>query len=164
MSVPPQSFRTAMGCFATGIAVVTVCPSGDVPVGITVNSVTSVSLEPPLVLFCIARSSRRYREVVGCREFVLNFLAENQRDISDRFAGPAVEQPWQDLAGHSTLAGTPILSGTLAHLVCSLEALQEGGDHVIVIGRVGGLDWRPVGRPLLYFRGRYAGLEAATLA
>ena len=160
MSIDPRSFRNALGCFATGIAVVTVRPDGEgEPFGITVNSVASVSLEPPLVLFCLARASRRYREVAACREFVINILAEEQREHSGRFASPATQEQWRTVAADLTAAGTPVLAGSLAHLVCALEAVHDGGDHGIVVGRVVELDWRPEGRPLLYIRGRYGRLE-----
>ncbi|MEI6557477.1 MAG: flavin reductase family protein [Rhodospirillaceae bacterium] len=160
MSIDPRSFRNALGCFATGIAVVTVRPEGgDGPFGITVNSVASVSLEPPLVLFCLARASRHYQEVTACREFVLNILAEDQRDASSRFASPATQGQWREVAADLTAAGTPVLAGALAHLVCLRETVHDGGDHGIVVGRVVELDWRPEGRPLLYVRGRYGRLE-----
>ena len=160
MSIDPRSFRNALGCFATGVAVVTVRPDGEGgPFGITVNSVASVSLEPPLVLFCLARASRHYREITACREFVINVLAEDQRGHSARFANPATQQQWQAVAADVTAAGTPVLAGALATLVCTLEAVYDGGDHGIVLGRVSELDWRPEGRPLLYIRGRYGRLE-----
>ncbi len=162
MSIDPRTFRSALGCFATGIAVVTVCPEGEEPFGITVNSLASVSLEPPLVLFCLARSSRKYQAVVACREFAVTILAENQRDHSARFATSDAQHPWRDIAADITEAGTPVLAGGLAHLVCSREAVHDGGDHAIVVGRVRELDWRSEGLPLLYFRGRYARLEEGT--
>ena len=160
MAIDQRSFRNALGCFATGIAVVTVFDQGeDGPFGITVNSVASVSLEPPLVLFCLARASRHYARVVGCREFVVNILAEDQRRYSAHFATPATQHQWREVAADLTAAGTPVLAGSLAHLVCRLEAVHDGGDHGIVVGRVIELDWRPEGRPLLYCRGRYGRLE-----
>ena len=160
MSIDPGSFRNALGCFATGIAVATLRPEGgDAPFGITVNSVASVSLEPPLVLFCLARASRHYQAVAACREFVLNILAEDQRQLSAHFASSTSQSQWQGVPADVTAAGTPVLAGTLTHLVCSLEAVHDGGDHGIVVGRVTALDWRPEGRPLLYIRGRYGRLE-----
>ena len=160
MSIDPRSFRNALGCFATGIAVVTVRPEGEGgPFGLTVNSVASVSLEPPLVLFCLARASRHYQRIVTCREFAINILAEDQREHSARFANPATQEQWQEVAAELTAAGTPVLAGALATLVCSLEAVHDGGDHGIVVGRVKELDWRSEGRPLLYIRGRYGRLE-----
>ena len=159
MTIDPRSFRNALGCFATGIAVVTVRPEGGEAVGITVNSVASVSLAPPLVLFCLSTVSNHYRTVTGCREFVLTILAEDQRAYSARFATPATQSAWDQVPADVTAAGTPVPAGGLAHLVCSLEAVHDGGDHSIIVGRVRELDWRPEGRPLLYFRGRYGRLE-----
>jgi len=160
MSIDPRSFRNALGCFATGVAVVTVRPEGaGEPFGITVNSVASVSLEPPLVLFCLARASRHYQRVVTCREFVINVLAEDQREHSAHFASSATQEQWRAVAADVTAAGTPVLAGALATLVCLPEAVHDGGDHGIVLGRVTELDWRPEGRPLLYIRGRYGRLE-----
>ena len=160
MSIDPRSFRNALGCFATGIAVVTVCPeTGEAAFGITVNSVASVSLEPPLVLFCLAHGARHYRRVAACREFVINILAEEQRAHSGHFATSATQESWAGIAADLTAAGTPVLAGALATLVCSLEAVHPGGDHGIVVGRVKELTWRPEGRPLVYIRGRYGRLE-----
>ncbi len=166
MSIDPRRFRNAIGCFATGIAVVTFCPEGQEkgaegsgPFGITVNSVTSVSLEPPLVLFCLARASRYYADVMACREFVINILAEGQQDLSARFASSATQGQWREVAAGVTAAGAPVLAGALAAITCSREVIHDGGDHGIVIGRVTALDWRPEGAPLLYYRGRYVRLD-----
>ena len=159
MSFDVKTFRRALGCFATGITVVTAVGQERGPgFGITINSFTSLSLDPPLVLFCLGRNSLLYEGFTTVAEFAINVLAEDQGPLSMHFSNPTTQRSWQAIGATATAAGTPLLDGCTAHLVCSPEAIHDGGDHVIVVGRVQSLDWQPEGRPLLYFRGRYGRL------
>lgn len=159
MSFSSLEFRAALGQFATGVAVVTCPGDGQGPVGITINSLTSVSLEPPLVLWCLDKASDRERVLTTCTSFVVNVLSKSQEALSARFA--AVGQ--HDFSGIEFTAaetGAPILPGTLAHLECSVTARHEGGDHWIIVGHVDRLQTNG-GDPLLYFGGGYRGLQNA---
>lgn len=159
MSFDVKTFRRALGCFATGITVVTAAAGdGADPFGVTINSFTSVSLEPPLVLFCLGRTSRLYPGLTTVPAFAINVLAEDQGPLSIHFATSGNQRQWTGVGAGRHDDGTPLLNGCLAHLYCTTEAIHEGGDHVIVVGRVRSLDWRAEGQPLLYVRGRYGRL------
>ncbi len=157
MSFDVKTFRRALGCFATGITVITVAAGddGSEPLGVTINSFASVSLEPPLVLFCLGRASRVYRGFTTGRAFAVNVLAEDQGPLSMHFASSDQQRRWIGVAISRHEDGIPLLAGCLAHLHCATEAIHHGGDHAIVVGRVLSLDWRADGHPLLYVRGRY---------
>lgn len=155
MSLDTREFRNALGCFATGIVVVTAGPPGRER-AITVNSFTSVSLDPPLILWCIAKASRRYDVFTTADAFTVSVLGEEGRGISDAIAGSADG----DLGGVATepcRTGAPAIAGALAAFSCHREALHDGGDHVIIVGRVEALRFRD-GAPLVFFRGRYGTL------
>ncbi len=142
--------------FATGVTVVTVRGPDGCPHGMTVSSLTSASLEPPLVLVCIDRSARMHRLITGANEFVVNVLAADQETLSRRFADPHDDR-FEGLAYRTTPRGLVHLEGTLAHIEARTQALHDAGDHTIVVGRVIGGDARD-GRPLMYFRGGYTAL------
>jgi flavin reductase (DIM6/NTAB) family NADH-FMN oxidoreductase RutF len=159
MSFDVKTFRRALGCFATGITVVTAAAhDGGEPFGVTVNSFASVSLDPPLVLFCLMRTSRLYENVVAARSFAINILSEDQGPLSMHFASSSSQRRWVGVAARFLEGGTPILEGCLAHFHCTTETIHEAGDHIIVIGRVQSLEWQTDGQPLLYVRGRYGRL------
>ena len=154
-----QAFRTALGCFATGITVVTaVGPSGEL-LGITANSFNSVSLEPPLVLFSLHRAAYSLGAFSDGGYFAVNVLREDQRDLSARFAQALVDK-WGGVAYERWDTGCPILLGCLANFECRTRSLYDGGDHVIFLGEVLRLRCDPTGRPLLYFLGAYGTMEA----
>ncbi|MFW6774836.1 flavin reductase family protein [Nocardioides sp. CPCC 205120] len=153
--VPLTHFRDVLGTFATGVVVVTALDEGE-PVGMTVQSFASLSLRPPLVLFCPARTSRTWPRVRRAGSFCANVLAEDQADVAaamasgagDRFAGLA----WEP--GHG---GAPRLAGALAHVEATVQAVHAGGDHDVVVGRVRRVARGAAGTgPLLYHEGRYA--------
>ena len=156
MSVDPAAFRQACGKFATGITIVTVIGPDGLPHGMTVNSFTSVSLEPPLVLVCIDRKATILPKLQSARDFGINVLAEDQQDLSTQFARRGLDRfdavPWS--AGE---LGVPLIDGALAHYECSVASLTEGGDHLIFIGEVQRLQCF-AGRPLLYYESGYATL------
>ncbi|GAA0596857.1 flavin reductase family protein [Caenispirillum bisanense] len=148
-----RDFRRALGQFATGVCIVTARDQAGHPTGLTVNSFASVSLEPPLVLWSLARSSSVFAAFDAAPHFAVNVLAADQLDLSNRFASPGERftgLEWEE--GHH---GLPLLRGCLANFECTVAARHEGGDHIIFIGEVARYDARP-GEPLLYSGGRYA--------
>lgn len=155
-AIDSRAFRNALGSFATGITVMTAVGADGVPVGITVNSFSSLSLDPPLVLFCVARSSQSLAAFSSAPGFAVNVLADDQQELSVRFSRRDLQDRWGGLAVDTWDTGAPILKGCLAVLECDRHDLLDGGDHVIVVGRVRRLESRADGRPLLYFRGAYA--------
>jgi flavin reductase (DIM6/NTAB) family NADH-FMN oxidoreductase RutF len=150
--IAPGLFRRVMGGFATGVAVVATRDERGLA-GMTVNSLTSVSLSPPLLLVCLARDTRTARAVTASKAFSVNLLAAGQGSTSDRFARPG-KDPFSDLSVGFDAEGVPVLSEGLGHLACTTESVHEGGDHLIVVGRVVGGDLRE-GSPLVFFRGKY---------
>lgn len=157
--IDSREFRDALGRFATGVAVVTTCAPDRSPVGITVNSFTSVSLEPPLVLFCIDRSALSCAVFESASHFAVNILTACQRALSDRFAATSNDK-WTGVAYHVGSDGCPLLSDTLGQMVCKSHAVYDGGDHAIVVGEVLSAA-ASRGDPLLYYRGSYAGLDVS---
>jgi flavin reductase (DIM6/NTAB) family NADH-FMN oxidoreductase RutF len=158
MPVDPRSFRKTLGCFATGVTVVTALnPADRKPVGVTVSAFSSLSLDPPLVLFCLGVQTSTLDAFRGFGHFGVNVLSEDQRDLSIRFASRS-EDKWAGVPWEAWESGVPILKDCLANLECSLVGTQDGGDHLIIIGRVERLKHREGGSPLLYFRGAYMDL------
>ena len=158
MTIDPRAFRNALGCFATGITVVTtLCPDGHL-VGVTVNSFSSVSLDPPLVLFSLGRASQAYDFFVNGKAFAVNVLASDQEDLSARFSRRDLQERWEGVGVERWDTGVPILTGCLANIECDKETVYDGGDHAIVVGRVRRLRSTAEGDPLLYFRGAYGQL------
>ncbi|MBR9970526.1 flavin reductase family protein [Magnetospirillum sulfuroxidans] len=155
MTVDQRTFRKALGCFATGVTVVTsINPDDNTPAGVTVSAFSSVSLEPPLVLFCLGNKTSSLNAFKQSGRFVINVLAENQRDLSIRFASRS-DDKWAGVSMEVGLGGVPVLSGCIANLECSIVNTVESGDHVIFIGEVEGIHYQEGGAPLLYFRGAY---------
>ena len=147
------TLRRALGCFVTGVTVVTTRDAGGVPLGFTANSFTSVSLDPPLVLVCVGHEVEGLDVYRRCSEFAINVLGESQRVLSDRFA---TEHPdrFGGVRWRQGAHGAPILEGCVAALECVPWRRIEAGDHMILIGRV--LRCEGSGdRPLAYWRGSY---------
>ncbi|MFY8105583.1 MAG: flavin reductase family protein [Elstera sp.] len=153
-----RDFRNALGNFATGIAIVTTRDADGRPVGCTINSFASVSLEPPLVSFCLDRKAGVLAAFQTHSHFALHFLAANQEDLSRRFA-KAGEDRFGDLQPIVGLGDVPVLPGCLAHFECSVFNRIDAGDHVLILGQVQKLSSGADLPPLLYFRGRYAQLK-----
>jgi 3-hydroxy-9,10-secoandrosta-1,3,5(10)-triene-9,17-dione monooxygenase reductase component len=120
----------------------------------TANAVSSLSLDPPLVIVCFDRSARTLAAVERSRSFALHFLARSQEETAARFASKQAEQEKFSAVTWSERSGVPVLDGCLAGLACELEELVPGGDHLIGVGRVIDL-WRSGGEPLVFFRGDY---------
>lgn len=155
-----RTFRDALGCFATGITVITAMTPEGAPVGLTANSFTSVSLDPPLLLVCIANSVSSAEVMRAAPRFAVNVLQIGQQPTSNRFAGKGEDRfastPWE--VGEY---GTPVLTGSLSSFECERHAVHEGGDHFILVGRVLKAMFEPRRDPLLYFRGKYRRLHFA---
>lgn len=150
--------RDALGRFATGVTVVTT-EGPDGPVGVTANSFAAVSLNPPLILWAPAKSSRRCRAFAEARTFAVHVLAADQIELCRHFT-----QPDDHFTGLSTAVspeGTPLIEGTLARFECSTDTTHDAGDHVIVIGRVLRARFRP-GAPLVFSQGGYGGFAPLT--
>jgi flavin reductase (DIM6/NTAB) family NADH-FMN oxidoreductase RutF len=156
MPFDPGELRRVMGCFATGVTVITTRDQNGRPYGLTANAVTSLSLEPPLLLICVDRRAETFPHFFDSKTFVLNILAEHQEEISRRFAKTGGEK-FADLPYRIGHLDTPILDGTLGHVECRIIETLEGGDHVIHIGEVQHAEARD-GRPLLFYRGKYRAL------
>lgn len=157
MSVDPRTFRKALGCFPTGVTVVTTLTEAGQPVGVTVSAFSSLSLEPPLVLFCLDKRNTNLDAFRTSGKFVINVLQENQRDYSIRFSS-RLDEKWSGISYDSWESGVPVLHGCLANLECKTAAIHDGGDHFIFVGEVTRLEHKQAGQPLIYFRGAYAEL------
>jgi flavin reductase (DIM6/NTAB) family NADH-FMN oxidoreductase RutF len=148
------SFRKACGKFATGVAVATVRTQSNDPVGITVNSFTSVSASPPLVLVCIDYRSSILTHFRATSFFGINVLTGDQQDLSARFSQRELDR-FDGIAWHSGSTGVPLLEGAMAALECCVEQTVEAGDHAVFIASVVRAEWRDDPSPLLFFAGSY---------
>jgi 3-hydroxy-9,10-secoandrosta-1,3,5(10)-triene-9,17-dione monooxygenase reductase component len=165
MSLPPieqQLFRRVCGKYATGITVVTILDANAAPQGMTANSFTSVSLDPPLVLFCIDLRTAFLNHFVPGAWYAINVLDEEQQEMSTCFARTGLDR-FQGIAWTAGVNGAPILAGVLASLECSVTQMVEAGDHVVVIGQVLHATWRE-GQPLVYFNSSYQSLRTESSA
>jgi flavin reductase (DIM6/NTAB) family NADH-FMN oxidoreductase RutF/pimeloyl-ACP methyl ester carboxylesterase len=156
----PRVLRDALGCFGTGVTVVTTIDHAGQPVGFTANSFSSVSLEPPLILFCISKRSSNLETFLAAEGFAVNVLHIGQQLTSARFAQHHDSRfdgiEWDQ---HHSKAASPFLTGSLASFDCNRHAVVEAGDHVIFIGLVRYAVFEPHRDPLLYFRGKYRRLH-----
>ena len=152
-----RDFRDAVGWFTTGVAVITArAPDGSLH-GVTANSFSSISLDPPLVLWSLAKRSTNIAGFEAARHFAVNILTQEQQGLAARFAATGGDK-WHDISFETWETGAPILRHSLANLDCDLEARHDGGDHVIFVGRVLRLESHKHGRPLLFSRGSYRAL------
>ena len=161
-AIPPESphhpptaeaFRRACGRFATGVAIATTMDSGGTPCGLTISSFSSVSLDPPLVLFCIDRASQVLGAFEQAESFVINILDHSQRELSQRFA-TRQDDRFGGIAFRRGVSGAPVIPHSLAVIECRRQRVLDGGDHRIFLGEVLSID-AVDGDPLLYFAGRY---------
>jgi 3-hydroxy-9,10-secoandrosta-1,3,5(10)-triene-9,17-dione monooxygenase reductase component len=160
-AIDETKFRAILGRFTTGVVAVTALPEqGCTPAGLAVNSFTSVSLQPALVLICIARSSTSWPHVRSAARFCINILGEDQREISKRLATSGTDK-FRGVRWTTTPNRTPILDGAIGWLECSIEAEYPAGDHTVVVARVHHLDADRDGAPLVFYRGSYGRLGAA---
>lgn len=148
-----KSIRNAMGSFMTGVTIVTTETADGERRGFTANSFTTVSLEPPLVLVCLAEKAESYEAFNGAETFAVNILHENQRDSALRFASKRPDK-FEDIASTRGRQGAPILDGSICWFECAAHERIVAGDHLILIGRI--IDYASnEGRPLGYFRGGF---------
>jgi flavin reductase (DIM6/NTAB) family NADH-FMN oxidoreductase RutF len=160
MSIDPREFRNALGLFPTGVAVVsTVSPDGE-RIGATVSSFNSVSLDPPLILFSIARNARAFAIWTQAAHYAVSILSEAQSDTSNRFARASADK-WDGIRNVEGSHGIPLIYGASAGFQCARFACHDGGDHVILVGRVVSyaITDAATPRPLLFYCGRYRQLE-----
>ena len=154
MTLDNRLFRDSMGRFATGITVMTTRGEGVAPMGMTVNSFASLSLDPPLVMWSIQRQSDCLEAFDNSPGFAANILDSDQESLSRRFArqGEHALRQGEYRIGRS---GQPVLKGCLASFECRLWRRYDGGDHIIIIGHVLEMEARPTGKPLLFYSGQY---------
>lgn len=150
-----RQFRDALGHFATGVTVITTLDDLDRPIGLTANSFNSVSLTPPLVLFSLGHASNSRPHFQDGKPFNVHILGDDQVALSNRFAKSGADK-FDGVSVASNARGVPILDGVLTVFECTVDKMVDAGDHVVVIGLVHDIAHDPHGRPLLYYKGRYA--------
>lgn len=154
--IDPNEFRRVLGHFPTGVTVVTGVDT-DGPVGLAIGSFASVSLDPPLVLFCPGHTSTSWERIKATGSFCVNVLGDDQQDVCGVFAGKS-EDKFEGIDWTSQATGAPVIPGSLAWIDCRVHAIHDGGDHDIVVGRVEALATVDAGSahgPLLFFKGGY---------
>ena len=159
-SDPPltgKALRACFGQFATGVTVVSACGPGDEPLGITMNSFSSVSLDPPLILFCLGKDASDFEGFLGAPAFAVNFLGDAQEHLSMRFAS-SLDNPWEGVPWTVGRTGAPLLDERIAGLECVPYAQYEGGDHIIFVLRVMHLHPGNGTPPLVYWGSEYRSL------
>lgn len=153
----PEKIRKAFGCFATGVAVATTLGKEKEPVGITISSFNSVSVDPPLVLWSVGNDSVSYEAFANAEHFAVNVLARHQEDLADRFAARGSDK-FAGLAYAQGVHGVPILPEFAACFECSTEHLYPGGDHLIIVGRVTKFEDQAL-EPLIFYRSEFLGTK-----
>ena len=154
-----SEMKAAMRVFPQGVTVVTTA-APDGPKGITVSSFTSVSLTPPLVLVSLAKGSALHDIFVSAKTFAVNFLADDQKSVSDRFAGRVkLEDRFQGIRSRPGTTGSPVIEGARAVIECTVWKVYDGGDHSMLIGEVVGAKTPNKKRPLVYFTQQYTTTE-----
>ncbi len=158
MSLDPDSFRSVLGRFASGVTVVTVRDAQERDHGMTVSAFASLSLSPPLILVCVDRQATMHDVLDAASHFAVNILAASQEALSRRFASPEAHLRFDGIGYARGQTGCALLDETLAYMECRRVRRHDGGDHSIFVGEVEAAMARPE-RPLLYYRGGYAQLE-----
>lgn len=157
MKLTDRQFRDALGHFTTGVCIVTATPEGIEPVGVTVNSFTSVSIEPPLILWCLKIDSVVYPAFNAVERFTINVLAAGQKGLSDQYADKT-RHNLEPGCYKIDSAGTPVLNNSIASFSCAVRERYAGGDHVIIMGEITEINVNP-GEPLVFYNGRYRELK-----
>jgi flavin reductase (DIM6/NTAB) family NADH-FMN oxidoreductase RutF len=158
LTLDPDTFRSVLGRFASGITVVTARGDDGEDCGMTVSAFCSVSLVPPLVLICVDHAASMHAMLLETKHFAVNILAAHQEPLSRRFSGPDEHKRFDGVGYGRGLTGVALLDDALAHIECRRVAQHPAGDHTIVVGRVETATAHS-DRPLLYYRGGYAQLE-----
>lgn len=158
MSLDPMKFRQVLGHFPTGVTVITATTADGTPVGFTIGSFTSVSLDPPLVGFLPMVNSERWSAINASGSFCVNVLGAHQADLCWQFAKSSITEPFEGVAWHpSAITGSPVLDGSIAWIDCAIEGVVDAGDHHFVLGRVLELEHtepESEPNPLLFFKGQ----------
>jgi flavin reductase (DIM6/NTAB) family NADH-FMN oxidoreductase RutF len=158
-SIDERRFRSILGRFATGVVAITAIEhETGTPTGLAANSFTSVSLDPPLVAFCVAHTSGTWPKLRKSERICVNVLAEPQQQVCLQLAAKGADK-FADLGWTMSPSGLPVIDGALAWLECSVEAEHVAGDHDIIVARVHHLDKHHDGRPLIFFQGGYGSFE-----
>lgn len=147
-------FRTVLGSFASGLTVVAALDADGAPAGLACQSFSSLSLDPPLVLVCVGRNSSSWPRVAATGRFGISVLAADQQEVCTAL-GRKSHEKFQNVPWYATEHGTVHIDGALAFIDCSIHAIHEAGDHLVVIGEVLDMSARHDGAPLLYFRSTY---------
>ena len=153
-----REFRNALGRFATGITIVTALGPDGKPIGVTISSFNSVSLDPPLILWSLATGSPKLEAFRQAGRYAINVLAADQRGLSNRFASRSDDR-FADVPVHGGLDGLPLIDGCCAWFECAPEAHYPGGDHLIFLGRVERFARGDATSPLVFFDGAYCWLD-----
>src|SRR6476659_5590810 len=153
-SFSPREFRAALGMFATGVTIVTAVTADGKPIGLTANSFNSVSLDPPLVLWSLARAAASLPAFSTGSHYAINILAAEQKPLAERFALKGTDR-WAGLEYTKGTGDAPLIQGALATFECFNRSRYEEGDHVIFVGEVERCSWRPGASPLLFHGGRF---------
>ena len=149
-----KEFRETLGRFPTGVTIVTALSPDGTPIGVTISSFNSVSLDPPLILWSLSTNSPKLEAFRRAQRYAVNVLASGQRDLSNRFASRA-EDRFADVPVHSGIDDTPLIDGCCAWFECTQEAQYPGGDHLIFVGRVERFAQGKNEAPLVFFDGAY---------
>lgn len=157
-----RAFRNALGCFPTGVAIVTAKALGEAPIGMTINSFSSVSLDPPLVLWSLRRNAFSRDGYMKAKRFIINVLRDDQETVALRFARPA-EKIFNEGEVDHACDGTPRFIGCAATFECRTVDIIEGGDHLIMIGQVERFG-ATSNQPLVFCRGSFASLSGSYAA
>jgi flavin reductase (DIM6/NTAB) family NADH-FMN oxidoreductase RutF len=155
-----KKFRAALGNFPTGVAIITTMHEGS-PVGLTCNSFSSVSLDPPLVLWSLRKESRLLQSFCDTRRFAVNLLADHHGYLSNRFASSKIADKFDGVSYTTGELGMPLLEGCVSRFECETHAEYDGGDHVIFVGRVVSFGAHDDTDPLVFCRGAYRSLAEA---
>jgi flavin reductase (DIM6/NTAB) family NADH-FMN oxidoreductase RutF len=155
LTVDRKAFRDTLSYFASGVCVVTAVADGGTPVGVTISAFTSLSLDPPLVLFCLGNKTTNLEAFTNGGGFAVNILAEDQGKVSEIFASQSNDK-FASIPFTGSESGCPLLPGCLASLECTLVSTHDGGDHVIVVGKVDRVRKTEGSKPLLRYRGNYS--------
>lgn len=159
----PAAFRSVLGRFPTGVVAVTaIDPASGLPAGLAVNSFTSVSLDPPLVAFCVAHTSTTWPIMRTAARLCVNILAEPQRDVSDRLAFGSGPEKFDGVRWTRGPGGAPLIDGALAWIECSVEQEHVAGDHLIVVARAHDLAEHQGSGPLVFYGSGYGAFTRFT--
>jgi len=154
-AIEPKLFRQLLGCFPTGVAIITTHTADGRPVGLTCNSFSSVSLEPPLVLFSLRKASSLLGTFVEAGTFAINILSQSQDALSGRFASSKIADKFEGVAWRPGALGTPLIDDCLASFECSVHARHEAGDHEVFIGEVRHMTTGSADHALVFYKGAY---------